>query len=66
MVQAAAYYPSLVAVVGHGLRALPAAVEMKRLLQDGYVGQTISHCDVRLSTPRYICFIIFAYGPQRS
>ncbi len=54
MVQAACYYPSLISVVGHGLRSLPAFIEMRRLIRDGYVGNRVSYCDVKLSTTSLI------------
>jgi len=51
MVQSAAYYPNLMAVVGMGLRSLPAVEIMKRQLEQNYVGKSIVHCDVRLNSP---------------
>ena len=53
MVQSAAYYPNLVAVVG-SLRSLPAVQEMKRLIKEGYLGTEIIHCDLRLQSPPLI------------
>ena len=50
MVQSAAYYPNLVAVVG-SLRSMPAVAEMKRLIDDGFLGSEIIHCDLRLQSP---------------
>lgn len=38
MVRAAQYYPTLISVLCHSLRFLPAYVHMKRHIQDGYVG----------------------------
>lgn len=38
MVRAAQYYPTLISVLCHSLRFLPAYVHMKRQIQDGYVG----------------------------
>ena len=48
MVQSAAYYPNLLASVGYSLRALPAAVQMKKLIREGYIGKYVIHCDVRI------------------
>ncbi|KAK4309480.1 hypothetical protein Pmani_018890, partial [Petrolisthes manimaculis] len=47
MVHASQYYPSLISVVSHGLRFLPAFVQMKRRVEAGYVG-TVNVCDVRV------------------
>lgn len=38
MVRGAQYYPSLITLVNHSLRFLPACVQMKRALHDGYTG----------------------------
>lgn len=53
MVQSASYYPNLCAFVG-SLRCLPAALEMKRKINEGYLGPQIIHCDVRLASPSLI------------
>lgn len=50
MVQASAYYPSLISGVGHGLRFLPAFVRMKAMVQEGYLGPQVTYCDVKVST----------------
>lgn len=47
MVHAAQYYPSLISLLSHGLRFLPAFVQMKKCIQDGYVGE-VTVCDVRV------------------
>uniref|UniRef100_T1JKZ9 Gfo/Idh/MocA-like oxidoreductase N-terminal domain-containing protein n=1 Tax=Strigamia maritima TaxID=126957 RepID=T1JKZ9_STRMM len=47
MVRGAQYYPRLISILGHGLRFLPAYVQMKKCIQDGYVGD-ITVCDVRI------------------
>ena len=39
MVHAAAYYPSLIAIINHGLRFLPAFILMKKFINEGYVGE---------------------------
>ncbi|XP_064466801.1 glucose-fructose oxidoreductase domain-containing protein 2-like [Ornithodoros turicata] len=39
MVKAAQYYPTLISILCHSLRFLPAYVHMKRQIQDGYVGK---------------------------
>jgi len=48
MVQAAQYYPSLLAVLAHGLRFLPNFMVMRRAIQDGYIGD-VTLCDVRIN-----------------
>ncbi|XP_071503640.1 glucose-fructose oxidoreductase domain-containing protein 2-like [Diadema antillarum] len=48
MVTAAQYYPSLVSIMTHGLRFLPAFVRTKRMIQEGEIGEVFL-CDVRLS-----------------
>ncbi|XP_076030102.1 glucose-fructose oxidoreductase domain-containing protein 2 isoform X2 [Oratosquilla oratoria] len=47
MVHASQYYPSLISVISHGLRFLPAFVNMKKYIKSGYVG-TVNVCDVRV------------------
>ncbi|CAL4088922.1 unnamed protein product, partial [Meganyctiphanes norvegica] len=47
MVHAAQYYPSLISVISHGLRFLPAFVHMKSHIAAGYVG-TVNVCDIRV------------------
>lgn len=50
MVRAAQYYPSLISIVNHSLRFLPAFSQMKRAIADGYLGSEneITVCDVRV------------------
>lgn len=48
MVQAAQYYPSLLAVLTHGLRFLPNFMVMRRAIQEGYIGD-VTVCDVRIN-----------------
>jgi len=48
MVQAAQYYPSLMAVLAYGQRFLPSMMTLKRLLVSGYLGETVSLLDVRI------------------
>lgn len=50
MVTAARYYPQLLSIMGNTLRFLPAFVAMRRLLEEGYVGE-IQVCDVRVYGP---------------
>ncbi|XP_018010569.1 glucose-fructose oxidoreductase domain-containing protein 2 [Hyalella azteca] len=47
MVHAALYYPSLISVLGHGLRYVPAFQELKRQIKAGYVGE-LAVCDVNI------------------
>lgn len=39
MVHAAQYYPSLISVISHSLRFLPAFVRMKQAIRQGYLGE---------------------------
>lgn len=48
MVQAAQYYPSLMAVLAYGQRFLPAMVALRRHLESGYLGESVSLVDVRI------------------
>lgn len=48
MVKAAQYYPSLISIVNHSLRFLPAFIKMKREIEEGYLGGPVSVIDVRV------------------
>lgn len=50
MVRASQYYPSLISIVNHSLRFLPAFAQMKRAIADGFLGNEveITVCDVRV------------------
>nr|CAD7432503.1 unnamed protein product [Timema monikensis] len=50
MVKASQYYPSLISIVNHSLRFLPAFCQMRRAIAEGYVGDEceITVCDVRV------------------
>ena len=48
MVKAAQYYPSLISIINHSLRFLPAFINMKREIEEGYLGGHISIIDVRV------------------
>ncbi|CAD6238511.1 GSCOCG00008467001-RA-CDS [Cotesia congregata] len=48
MVRAAQYYPSLISIVNHSLRFLPAFVKMKDALDDGYLGGPVTVIDIRV------------------
>ncbi|KAK0182515.1 hypothetical protein PV327_000651 [Microctonus hyperodae] len=48
MVRAAQYYPSLISIVNHSLRFLPAFVRMKNALDDGYLGGPVTVIDIRV------------------
>lgn len=51
MVRAAQYYPSLISIVNHSLRFLPAFTHMKRAVDDGYIGQlTLIDIQVRMGS----------------
>ncbi|KAL6432528.1 hypothetical protein ACFW04_006832 [Cataglyphis niger] len=48
MVRAAQYYPSLISIVNHSLRFLPAFVHMKKALEDGYLAGPVTVIEVRI------------------
>ncbi|XP_038069680.1 glucose-fructose oxidoreductase domain-containing protein 2-like [Patiria miniata] len=48
MVTAAQYYPSLMSIMNHCLRFLPAFIRLKRMIQDGEVGEVFL-CDVKVT-----------------
>ncbi|BES94334.1 Oxidoreductase family, NAD-Hypothetical protein Rossmann fold [Nesidiocoris tenuis] len=48
MVMAAQYYPSLISIVNHSLRFLPAFSQMRQCVMDGYLGGDISVVEVRV------------------
>jgi len=48
MVRAAQYYPSLISIVNHSLRFLPAFVHMKKALEDGYLAGPVTVIEVRV------------------
>lgn len=51
MVRASEYYPSLIALVNHSLRFLPAFVHMKKSINDGYIGPlSVIDVNVKIST----------------
>ena len=49
MVQAAMYYPSLMAVLAYSLRFLPCITTMKNMISRGYLGESVTLMDVRIS-----------------
>ncbi|TGZ58045.1 Glucose-fructose oxidoreductase domain-containing protein 1 [Temnothorax longispinosus] len=53
MVRAAQYYPSLISIVNHSLRFLPAFVHMKKALEDGYLGGSVTVIEVRVHMGSY-------------
>ncbi|CAL7943686.1 unnamed protein product [Xylocopa violacea] len=48
MVRAAQYYPSLISIVNHSLRFLPAFVHMKKALEEGYLNGPVNVIEVRV------------------
>lgn len=50
MVHAAQYYPSLISIINHSLRFLPAFIYMKQAISEGYIGfkNDITVCDIRV------------------
>jgi len=49
MVQAAQYYPTLMAVLAYSLRFLPSMLTMRDNISRGYLGESVSLVDVRIS-----------------
>jgi len=49
MMQAAQYYPSLMAALAYSLRHLPSIVILKNMISTGYLGENISLMDVRIN-----------------
>eukprot|EP00092_Neocalanus_flemingeri_P084684 GFUD01106421.1.p1 GENE.GFUD01106421.1~~GFUD01106421.1.p1 ORF type:complete len:375 (-),score=165.96 GFUD01106421.1:297-1421(-) len=49
MVQAAQYYPTLMAVLAYSLRFLPNMVTMRDMISRGYLGESVNLVDVRIS-----------------
>ncbi|XP_046396730.1 glucose-fructose oxidoreductase domain-containing protein 2 isoform X1 [Ischnura elegans] len=49
MVHASQYYPSLISILNHSLRFLPAFMQMRRAIKDGYVG-AVNILDARVQT----------------
>lgn len=47
MVHAAQYYPSLISILFHTLRFLPAFTQMRKVVKDGYIGD-LTICDVQV------------------
>merc|ERR1719357_377827 len=48
MVQAAQYYPSLMAVLAYGQRFLPSMMTLRRQILDGFLGENIHLVDARI------------------
>lgn len=49
MVRACQYYPSLISIVNHSLRFLPAFVQMRKAISEGFLGKDqITVCDIRV------------------
>lgn len=50
MVRAAQYYPTLISIINHSLRFLPAFSHMKKCIQEGYLGNSneLTLIDVRV------------------
>lgn len=48
MVRAAQYYPSLISIINHSLRFLPAFIQMKKALEDGFLGGLATVIDIRV------------------
>lgn len=50
MVGAGQYYPTLISLINHSFRFLPAFTHMKKALQDNYLGSPITLIDVRIQS----------------
>lgn len=52
MVRACQYYPSLISIINHSFRFLPAITHMKKAIQDNYIGSQITLIDIRIQSGR--------------
>ncbi|XP_050312056.1 glucose-fructose oxidoreductase domain-containing protein 2 [Anthonomus grandis grandis] len=50
MVRAGQYYPSLISLINHSFRFLPAFIQLKKKLEDNYLGSPITLVDIRVQT----------------
>nr|CAI5839363.1 unnamed protein product [Callosobruchus analis] len=50
MVRAGQYYPSLISLINHSFRFLPAFVHMKKALKENYLGTPITLIDIRIQS----------------
>lgn len=50
MVGAGQYYPTLISLINHSFRFLPAFTHMKKALKDNYLGGSITLIDVRIQS----------------
>lgn len=60
MMSAAQYYPKLLSIMGNVLRFLPAFVQMKELIEEGYVGELLV-CEAQV---RKCSTCIIMMGPK--
>lgn len=50
MVRAGQYYPTLISLINHSFRFLPAFTQLKKKLEDNYLGSPITLVDIRIQT----------------
>lgn len=50
MVRAGQYYPSLISVINHSFRFLPAFTHMKKAINENYLGSPLTLIDVRIQS----------------
>lgn len=50
MVRAGQYYPSLISLINHSFRFLPAFMQLKKKLEDNYLGSPITLIDIRVQS----------------
>ncbi|CAH1104344.1 unnamed protein product [Psylliodes chrysocephalus] len=50
MVGAGQYYPSLISLINHSFRFLPAFIQMKKALKDNYLQSSITLVDIRIQS----------------
>ncbi|XP_017780164.1 PREDICTED: glucose-fructose oxidoreductase domain-containing protein 2 [Nicrophorus vespilloides] len=50
MVRAGQYYPTLISIVNHSFRFLPAFTHMKQAIEENYMGANITLIDIRIQT----------------
>nr|AEE62996.1 unknown [Dendroctonus ponderosae] len=50
MVRAGQYYPSLISLINHSFRFLPAFIQLKKKLEENYLGSPITLIDIKVQT----------------
>ncbi|KAL1516895.1 hypothetical protein ABEB36_000731 [Hypothenemus hampei] len=50
MVRAGQYYPTLISLINHSFRFLPAFIQLKKKIEDNYLGSPLTLIDIRIQT----------------